>query len=73
MFHLIDTFNDRLISRHRTLLAAVKADLAYDRAVKRRNGNSSYIPTVIVGVTHGEQTPVDGQDLYRAEQEARRF
>lgn len=45
MFHLIDTFNDRRISSHRSLEAAIKADRAYDRAVKRANGESSYIPT----------------------------
>ena len=45
MYHLIDTFNSHRISSHRTIKAAVKADNAYQRAVKRANGESSYIPT----------------------------
>lgn len=46
-YTLHDTFNDYLISRHRTLEGAVKADLAHARAVRRANGASSYIPTEI--------------------------
>ena len=45
IFHLIDTHNDRRLSSHRTLAAAVDADRKYQRAVKRANGQSSYIPT----------------------------
>lgn len=44
---LIDTFNRRLISRHRSLATAVAADRKYARAVKRANGRDSYIPTMI--------------------------
>jgi hypothetical protein len=46
-YSLHDTFNDYIISRHRTLEAAVKADLSHARAVRRRNGPTSYIPTEI--------------------------
>ena len=45
---LLDTFNNVTISSHRTLAAAVKAQLAHARAVKRWNGQSSYIPTRIL-------------------------
>jgi hypothetical protein len=48
MYELRDTFNDRTILRHRTLAAAVKAGTAHLRAVKRNNGQNSYIPTVIL-------------------------
>jgi hypothetical protein len=46
-YTLHDTFNRTLISRHRTLEGAVKADLFHARAVRRANGASSYIPTEI--------------------------
>jgi hypothetical protein len=46
-FTLHDTFNDYIISRHRTLEGAVRADLAHARAVRRHNGPTSYIPTEI--------------------------
>jgi len=46
-YTLHDTFNRTLISRHRTLEAAVRADLAHARAVRRHNGPTSYIPTEI--------------------------
>ena len=45
MYELYDTFNKRVVSRHRTLDAAVKADRRLQRAVKRGNGQSSYLPT----------------------------
>jgi hypothetical protein len=48
MFQLIDTFNKRTISKHRTVEAAVKADIKFSRAVKRANGANSYIPAMIV-------------------------
>ena len=44
---LRDTFNDCVISRHRSLVAAVRADRLFQRKVKRANGRSSYIPTKI--------------------------
>ena len=44
---LTDTFNDRTISTHRTIDAAVKAQIKHQRAVKRANGAHSYIPTMI--------------------------
>ena len=41
-YTLIDTFNNVVVSRHRTLKAAARADLALNRAVKRHNGPTSY-------------------------------
>ena len=55
MIILTDTFNGCTISRHRTVKAAVKADKAHNKAVKRANGQSSYIPTSI--------TAEDGRDI----------
>jgi hypothetical protein len=46
-YTLHDTFNRTLISRHRTLEGAIRADLSHARAVRRHNGPTSYIPTEI--------------------------
>jgi hypothetical protein len=46
-YTLHDTFNRTLISRHRTLEGAIRADLAHARSVRRANGPTSYIPTEI--------------------------
>jgi hypothetical protein len=54
MFAVVDTFNKphgdfgTVISRHWTLDAAVKAENKFQAQVRRNNGNSSYIPTVLV-------------------------
>lgn len=55
-YTLQDTFNCRAISRHRTLRAAVRAEISHARAIERRNGTGSYIPTVIL--------TSDGRDIY---------
>lgn len=46
MFLLYDTFNNRLISRHRTVLNAMKASQRHNKIFKA-NGQNSYIPTEI--------------------------
>ena len=52
-FALINTFNAMpghlgcVQSFHRTEQAAEKADKALQKAVKRANGQSSYLPTII--------------------------
>ena len=55
MYILKDTFNDRELSKHRTLEAAVKAQRKHLRAVKRANGESSYLT---YSITEGGK-PVD--------------
>jgi len=52
-YTLIDTTNGMVVSRHRSLKAAARADLALDRAIKRRYGSRSYIETIIT--RDGEQ------------------
>lgn len=49
MFKLIDTFNNTVISKHRTIEAAARAEIKFCRSVKKNNGASSYIPTACVG------------------------
>jgi len=43
MIKLIDTFNQVVISKHRSVLAAVKAQIKHIRAVRKHNGDSSYL------------------------------
>jgi hypothetical protein len=54
MYHLIDMFNRAIISSHRTMEAAQKAEAAHHRAVKRACGQNSYIPTQILNGTRAE-------------------
>ena len=51
MIALIDTFNNKVLSIHRTAEAAENADGKLQSAVRRANGSSSYIPTVLVEAT----------------------
>jgi deoxyribodipyrimidine photolyase-like uncharacterized protein len=43
MIILTDTFNGRQISKHRTVLAAVRAEMKHSRDVERRNGKGHYV------------------------------
>jgi hypothetical protein len=47
-YSLHDTFNDCEISRHRSIETAVRASLRFSRAVKRANGQNSFLPTCIL-------------------------
>ena len=47
LYRVLDTCNDRTVSHHRTVYAAVRAKAKFLRAVRRANGQSSYIPTRI--------------------------
>ena len=44
MFALVDTFNDRVVSRHKTLEAVAKAKDKFLRKVQAANGAGSYLP-----------------------------
>jgi hypothetical protein len=60
-YTLEDTFNGRVVSRHRSLEAAVRASYRFARAIRRANGENSYIPTEIL---------CDGQPLDDSQQES---
>ena len=47
-FTVRDTFNGVTVSTHGSIEAAVAADIRFGKAVKRANGQSSYIPTEIL-------------------------
>jgi hypothetical protein len=63
MYALLDTFNDHVISRHRTIEAAVKADRRHQGAIKRIHGQASYIPTKIMRLeADGAMSPLAESD-----------
>jgi Cu/Ag efflux protein CusF len=43
----MDTYVGTVLSLHRSVEAAEKADSELQRAVKRANGQNSYLPTII--------------------------
>jgi hypothetical protein len=65
MFELYDTFNDRLISKHRTLAGAVRAQSKHLRALRRREGSWSY---VTYSIEH-DGTAVHANAIMAAERE----
>ena len=64
-YTLHDTFNDKTVSRHRSIEAAVRASYRFSRAVRRANGSNSYIPTVILCDGHplNESQQQDAQEI----------
>ena len=66
MYALLDTFNNRIVSKHRTVRAAVKANHRFQRAIKRNNGQSSYIPVDCKQIVEGELVELDdwGQQVW---------
>lgn len=46
-YRIYDTFNRRVVSNHRSLRTAVIAQDKFSKAVRRANGQNSYIPTII--------------------------
>ena len=69
-YRIYDTFNRRVISNHRSLSAAVIAAAKFSRAVKRNNGQNSYIPTRIEHHdTDGDWLPVPFDEVHDAEQQ----
>lgn len=47
MITLHDTFNGHLISRHRTMVAAIRAESKFLDGVEKANGAGSYVTTAI--------------------------
>jgi len=55
MFVLLDTFNDKIISRHRTPDAAAKAKSRFGNAIRRRSPDA-YIPVKLMVEEGGKLT-----------------
>jgi hypothetical protein len=45
-YQVVDTFNNALISNHRTLEAAVRAEIRFRRAIRKANNNSFGVTNV---------------------------
>lgn len=86
MYAVVNTMNrlddslETIESQHRTLAAAVDANKRLQAAVKRANGSTSYLPTVIVELIgrpagrylgRGEYREVDEYARMTAEQTGR--
>lgn len=64
MITLHDTFNDRTLSRHRTLIAAVRAQRKHLSLVEKRNGKGAYLTYAF----REKGQPVDQHELMAAKQ-----
>ena len=62
MFAILDTFNNKIVSRHRTVRAASEANDRFQRAIRRNNGQSSYIPVDLRRIAKGGQLERLGED-----------
>jgi hypothetical protein len=63
MYALVNTFhNDKIVSRHRSINNAAKANARYQRDCKRCNGESSYMPTKIMRIVEGSLEPLNDVD-----------
>jgi hypothetical protein len=69
MYHLRDTFNYRLISRHRTLEAAIRARRRHLAMIRRANGPNSYLTYDITrdGEPIGEEAYWEAMDAIHLE------
>ncbi len=61
---LTDTFNSKVISRHRTIDAAVNARGKHLEAVKKASGRNSYLT---YSITHSDGQTIAADELYAAE------
>ena len=66
MITLNDTFNGHAISRHRTVKTAVKAKFAHIKAVRKANGQNSYLT---YDIRDGDGNRVDCDEIERAAHE----
>lgn len=74
MYVLVDTFNGRTVSRHRSYAAAERAGDVLARRVRQANGAGSYLPTRIAAETapsdpagrHGEGVCLGPNTYYGA-------
>ena len=66
MYTLHDTFNDHPISRHRSIVAAVRAMRRHAAAVRRRNGPNAFI---VYMITDAAEELVPPQEIETAEHE----
>jgi len=63
MYKLIDTFNNVLLSKHRTLRNAIIAKAKHGDAVKKANGQNSYLTYAIID----EKSVISDNEFHREE------
>lgn len=63
-YKLNDTFNNRELSRHRSIAKAIDARDAHLRAVKRANGRSAWLT---YSITFADGSAIDQHELDHAE------
>lgn len=63
MITLTNTFNDSIISRHRTVEAAVAARIKHAKAISRRSAGSY----TTYSITDADGKPVDRDEIENAE------
>ena len=73
MYALINTMNrvpcdsiGTVVSTHRTVAAAERADATLQRLTQRANGQTSYLPTAIVELTRKPRGRYIANDEWRA-------
>jgi len=59
MYCLYDTFNRRIVSRHRTIVAVIRANVRMQNRIERNNGKGHYIPTDCRKLVDGEPVKLD--------------
>jgi hypothetical protein len=60
-YQVVDTFNQTILSQHRTLQAAVKSEVRFRRACRKAN-NGSCVPTSVE--LYGKELDGDELDCY---------
>jgi hypothetical protein len=69
-YRIYDTFNRNVVSNHRSIRTAVVAQDKFSKAVRRVNGQNSYIPTIIERTTEdGEWIKMPIEDVQDAQQQ----
>jgi hypothetical protein len=69
-YRIYDTFNRNVVSNHRSLKTTVLAQDKFFKAVRRANGQSSYIPTIVEYTTDdGEWIKLPTDELHDAQQQ----
>lgn len=62
MYVVYNKFNEHVISRHRTIGAAMKAEKSFQRRFAKANPPPAYMPTLVMREVNGQQEPITDQE-----------
>lgn len=62
MYVVYNKFNHHVISRHRTIGAAIEAEKKFQRSFAKHNSPGSYMPTVVMRKDKGSLSPLTDQE-----------